>query len=132
MFCRRNCAVYSNIPVFSKSILWFRVSHRQRSVFLIAAFRLDYYTKRLPYYILVYSLWWPGKEEESFPDLVFLSEKLERSQNSEKYRKLACILAGSMTMSLFAGCIGNGDVVPEEKNESTDTEEQAATKRHRR
>ena len=45
----------------------------------------------------------------------------------KKYRKLACILAGSMTMSLFAGCIGNGDVVPEEKNESTDTEEQAAT-----
>ena len=41
----------------------------------------------------------------------------------KKYRKLACILAGSMTMSLFAGCIGNGDVVPEEKNESTDTEE---------
>ena len=45
----------------------------------------------------------------------------------KKYRKLACILAGSMTMSLFAGCIGNGDVVPEEKNENTDTEEQAAT-----
>lgn len=41
----------------------------------------------------------------------------------KKYKKIACILAGSMTMSLFAGCIGNGDVVPEEKNESTDTEE---------
>ena len=37
----------------------------------------------------------------------------------KKYKKIACILAGSMTMSLFAGCIGNGDVVPEEKNEST-------------
>ena len=45
----------------------------------------------------------------------------------KKYRKLACILAGSMTMSLFAGCIGNGDVVPEEKNESTDTEEPTAS-----
>ena len=45
----------------------------------------------------------------------------------KKYRKLACILAGSMTMSLFAGCIGNGDVVPEEKNKSTDTEEPTAS-----
>ena len=45
----------------------------------------------------------------------------------KKYKKIACILAGSMTMSLFAGCIGNGDVVPEEKNESTDTEEPTAS-----
>ncbi|MFR6580781.1 MAG: hypothetical protein ACLURP_01105 [Ruminococcus sp.] len=33
----------------------------------------------------------------------------------KKYKKIACILAGSMTMSLFAGCIGNGDEEPEEK-----------------
>ena len=71
-----------------------------------------------------YSLWWPGKKEESFPDLVFSSAKNWKGVRIvKKYRKLACILAGSMTMSLFAGCIGNGDVVPEEKNESTDTEE---------
>ena len=45
----------------------------------------------------------------------------------KKYKKIACILAGSMTMSFFAGCIGNGDVVPEEKNESKDTEEPTAS-----
>ena len=50
----------------------------------------------------------------------------------KKYKKIACILAGSMTMSLFAGCIGNGDVVPEEKNESTDTEEPTASETSRR
>ena len=41
----------------------------------------------------------------------------------KKYRKLACILAGSMLLSLFAGCIGTRENVQEEKNESTDIEE---------
>ena len=41
----------------------------------------------------------------------------------KKYRKLAGILAGSMLLSLFAGCIGAREKVQEEKNESTDAEE---------
>ena len=90
MFCRRNCAVYGNIPVFPKSILWFRISHRQRSVFSDcfwreSAFRLDYYTKRLPYYILSVQPVRAREKRGKFSRLgFFLSKKLERSQNSEK------------------------------------------------
>lgn len=45
----------------------------------------------------------------------------------KKYRKLAGILAGSMILSLFAGCIGAREKVQEEKNESTDTEEKGTS-----
>lgn len=45
----------------------------------------------------------------------------------KKYRKLAGILAGSMILSLFVGCIGAREKVQEEKNESTDTEEKGTS-----
>ena len=53
--------------------------------FLIAAFRLDYYTKRLPYYILSVQPVVTREKRGKFSRLgFFLSKKLERSQNSEK------------------------------------------------
>ena len=53
--------------------------------FLIAAFRLDYYTKRLPYYILSVQPVVAREKRGKFSRLgFFLSKKLERSQNSEK------------------------------------------------
>ena len=38
----------------------------------------------------------------------------------KKYRKLACILAGSMIISLCTGCIGTTETVTEEEKESTE------------
>ena len=53
--------------------------------FLLAAFRLDYYTKRLPYYILSVQPVVDREKRGIFSRLgYFLSEKLEGSQKSEK------------------------------------------------
>ena len=88
--------------------------------------RLDYY--EAAYYILSVQPVVAREKRGKFSRLgFFLSKNWKGVRTVKKYRKLACILAGSMTMSLFAGCIGNGDVVPEEKNESTDTEEPTAS-----
>ena len=45
----------------------------------------------------------------------------------KKYRKLACILVGSMAVSLCAGCIGTAETVTEEAKESSSAEGEAIT-----
>ena len=45
----------------------------------------------------------------------------------KKYRKLVCILAGSMAVSLCAGCIGTAETVMEEAKESSSAEGEAIT-----
>ena len=53
--------------------------------FLLVVFRLDYYTKHLPYYILSVQPVVVREKRGTFSRLgYFLSEKLERSQKSEK------------------------------------------------
>ena len=78
--------IFTIIPLFFPKVYYgFGFLTGSAVFFLLAAFRLDYYTKRLPYYILSVQPVVDREKRGIFSRLgYFLSEKLEGSQKSEK------------------------------------------------